>query len=176
MVSNTITICIYFRLINRGDEKTLVNYDELDEYTEEGDRVLDHDPRSRNICDRCEKWFSRCQCTTRYSIAMLSSLGFLISFGIRCNMGVAIIQMTANETVIVNEKIKFVSRYNYNSILIVCIFKKLVSIYFLEKRFTFICMRPYLYKYICLYYENSYNSIKVNTLAITVNQFFLNVS
>lgn len=48
----------------------------------------------------------------RYQIAFLSSLGFLISFGIRCNMGVAIVVMvnsritvdkhTGNKTVIVN--------------------------------------------------------------------------
>ena len=31
-------------------------------------------------------------------MAILSSLGFLISFGIRCNMGVAIVKMTKNET------------------------------------------------------------------------------
>ena len=31
-------------------------------------------------------------------MALLSSVGFLISFGIRCNMGVAIVQMTRNET------------------------------------------------------------------------------
>ncbi|XP_076316717.1 vesicular glutamate transporter 2-like [Tachypleus tridentatus] len=32
----------------------------------------------------------------RYTIALLSSLGFLISFGIRCNLGVAIVQMISN--------------------------------------------------------------------------------
>lgn len=31
----------------------------------------------------------------RYQIAILSSIGFLISFGIRCNLGVAIIKMTS---------------------------------------------------------------------------------
>ena len=31
----------------------------------------------------------------RYQIALLSSIGFLISFGIRCNLGVAIIKMTS---------------------------------------------------------------------------------
>lgn len=29
----------------------------------------------------------------RYSIALLSSIGFVISFGIRCNMSVAIVKM-----------------------------------------------------------------------------------
>ena len=41
----------------------------------------------------------RCDfCARRYQMAILSSLGFLISFGIRCNMGVAIVKMTKNET------------------------------------------------------------------------------
>ena len=39
-----------------------------------------------------------CNLTKRYTIAVLSSIGFLISFGIRCNMGVAIVQMTSNHT------------------------------------------------------------------------------
>lgn len=34
----------------------------------------------------------------RYQIAFLSSLGFLISFGIRCNMGVAVVFMVHNQT------------------------------------------------------------------------------
>ncbi len=34
----------------------------------------------------------------RYQIAFLSSLGFLISFGIRCNMGVAVVVMVHNQT------------------------------------------------------------------------------
>ena len=45
------------------------------------------------------KWCCRCDfCARRYQMALLSSVGFLISFGIRCNMGVAIVQMTRNET------------------------------------------------------------------------------
>lgn len=38
----------------------------------------------------CDSFISK-----RYQIAILSSLGFLISFGIRCNLGVAIIKMTS---------------------------------------------------------------------------------
>jgi hypothetical protein len=34
----------------------------------------------------------------RYQIAFMSSLGFLISFGIRCNMGVAVVVMVHNTT------------------------------------------------------------------------------
>ena len=35
----------------------------------------------------------------RYIIAILSGLGFCISFGIRCNLGVAIVSMVNNHTV-----------------------------------------------------------------------------
>ncbi|XP_063848011.1 vesicular glutamate transporter 1-like [Scylla paramamosain] len=39
-----------------------------------------------------------CNMTKRFTMAILASIGFLISFGIRCNMGVAVVQMTANRT------------------------------------------------------------------------------
>nr|CAG4643163.1 EOG090X04X8 [Ilyocryptus agilis] len=39
-----------------------------------------------------------CNMTKRYTIALLASIGFLISFGIRCNMGVAVVQMISNNT------------------------------------------------------------------------------
>ncbi|KAG7280983.1 hypothetical protein CRUP_016615 [Coryphaenoides rupestris] len=59
-----------------------------------------------------------CDCTCfglprRYIIAMMSGLGFCISFGIRCNLGVAIVSMVNNSTIhrdgkiIVLEKAKF---------------------------------------------------------------------
>ncbi|KAF7661112.1 hypothetical protein LDENG_00269210 [Lucifuga dentata] len=38
----------------------------------------------------------------RYIIAILSGLGFCISFGIRCNLGVAIVEMVNNSTIYVN--------------------------------------------------------------------------
>ena len=41
-------------------------------------------------CSCCDSFLSK-----RYQIAVLSSIGFLISFGIRCNLGVAIIKMTS---------------------------------------------------------------------------------
>lgn len=41
-------------------------------------------------CSCCDAFISK-----RYQIAILSSIGFLISFGIRCNLGVAIIKMTS---------------------------------------------------------------------------------
>ncbi|XP_050696725.1 vesicular glutamate transporter 1-like [Eriocheir sinensis] len=39
-----------------------------------------------------------CNMTKRFTMAILASIGFLISFGIRCNMGVAVVEMTANNT------------------------------------------------------------------------------
>ncbi|KAG5264170.1 hypothetical protein AALO_G00272920 [Alosa alosa] len=59
-----------------------------------------------------------CDCTCfglprRYIIAIMSGLGFCISFGIRCNLGVAIVSMVNNSTIhrngkiIVTEKAKF---------------------------------------------------------------------
>ncbi|CAL4083673.1 unnamed protein product, partial [Meganyctiphanes norvegica] len=39
-----------------------------------------------------------CNISKRMTMSVLASIGFLISFGIRCNMGVAVIQMTSNMT------------------------------------------------------------------------------
>ncbi|KAJ8261625.1 hypothetical protein GJAV_G00156440 [Gymnothorax javanicus] len=43
-----------------------------------------------------------CGSPKRYIIAILSGLGFCISFGIRCNLGVAIVEMVNNNTVYIN--------------------------------------------------------------------------
>uniref|UniRef100_A0A674EZN7 Solute carrier family 17 member 8 n=1 Tax=Salmo trutta TaxID=8032 RepID=A0A674EZN7_SALTR len=43
-----------------------------------------------------------CGLPKRYIIAILSGLGFCISFGIRCNLGVAIVEMVNNNTVYIN--------------------------------------------------------------------------
>lgn len=50
-----------------------------------------------------EKKAPLCDCTCfglprRYIIAIMSGLGFCISFGIRCNLGVAIVSMVNNST------------------------------------------------------------------------------
>ncbi|XP_067655531.1 vesicular glutamate transporter 2-like [Haliotis asinina] len=75
------------------DEKSLVKYDELDEvYSEEDDPEKKSKPAFK--CSCC-----RCNCAKRYLIAILSSIGFILSFGIRCNLGVAILKMTKNESV-----------------------------------------------------------------------------
>ncbi|XP_075783865.1 vesicular glutamate transporter 2 [Pelodiscus sinensis] len=64
-----------------------------------------------------EKKAPMCDCTCfglprRYIIAIMSGLGFCISFGIRCNLGVAIVDMVNNSTIhqggkIIKEKAKF---------------------------------------------------------------------
>lgn len=51
--------------------------------------------------------FCDCHCCgvpKRYIIAIMSGLGFCISFGIRCNLGVAIVEMVNNSTIYVDGK------------------------------------------------------------------------
>lgn len=74
------------------------NVDEEDdiELTEHG-RPVAPAPRPAPLLD--------CGCfglPKRYIIAVLSGLGFCISFGIRCNLGVAIVEMVNNNTIYVN--------------------------------------------------------------------------
>ncbi|KAM9352428.1 vesicular glutamate transporter 3 [Symphorus nematophorus] len=66
------------------------------ELTEDG-RPVASAPRPAPLLD--------CSCgglPKRYIIAILSGLGFCISFGIRCNLGVAIVEMVNNNTVYIN--------------------------------------------------------------------------
>ncbi|KAF3854655.1 hypothetical protein F7725_022710 [Dissostichus mawsoni] len=66
------------------------------ELTEDG-RPVASAPRPAPLLD--------CYCgglPKRYIIAILSGLGFCISFGIRCNLGVAIVEMVNNNTVYIN--------------------------------------------------------------------------
>ncbi|XP_005374589.1 PREDICTED: vesicular glutamate transporter 3 isoform X2 [Chinchilla lanigera] len=68
------------------------------ELNEEGRPVQASRP-ARPLCD--------CPCCgvpKRYIIAIMSGLGFCISFGIRCNLGVAIVEMVNNSTVYVDGK------------------------------------------------------------------------
>ncbi|XP_060694592.1 vesicular glutamate transporter 2.2 [Hemiscyllium ocellatum] len=63
------------------------------ELTEDG-RVQNVRPKKPPLCD--------CTCfglPRRYIIAIMSGLGFCISFGIRCNLGVAIVDMVNNSTI-----------------------------------------------------------------------------
>nr|XP_027785152.1 vesicular glutamate transporter 3 isoform X2 [Marmota flaviventris] len=68
------------------------------ELNEEGRPVQASRPRPP-LCDcHC------CGIPKRYIIAIMSGLGFCISFGIRCNLGVAIVEMVNNSTVYVDGK------------------------------------------------------------------------
>uniref|UniRef100_A0A8D2C5Y8 Major facilitator superfamily (MFS) profile domain-containing protein n=1 Tax=Sus scrofa TaxID=9823 RepID=A0A8D2C5Y8_PIG len=73
---------------------------------EEGNMELNEEGRpvqtSRQRPPLCD-----CHCCgvpKRYIIAIMSGLGFCISFGIRCNLGVAIVEMVNNSTVYVDGK------------------------------------------------------------------------
>ncbi|CAH8569141.1 unnamed protein product [Dicrocoelium dendriticum] len=50
-----------------------------------------HDGTCRGRC----MYYACCQCSKRYYIAWLSSFGFMITFGIRCNMSWAMLSMIA---------------------------------------------------------------------------------
>uniref|UniRef100_A0A8C0AW89 Solute carrier family 17 member 8 n=1 Tax=Buteo japonicus TaxID=224669 RepID=A0A8C0AW89_9AVES len=83
--------------LRRKIDGTNVEEDHI-ELTAEGQPVL-ASPRKLAPCD--------CYCCglpKRYIIAIMSGLGFCISFGIRCNLGVAIVEMVNNNTVYVNGK------------------------------------------------------------------------
>lgn len=68
------------------------------ELNEEG-RSVQRSRQSPPLCDcHC------CGVPKRYIIAIMSGLGFCISFGIRCNLGVAIVEMVNNSTVYVDGK------------------------------------------------------------------------
>ncbi|XP_023584698.1 vesicular glutamate transporter 3 isoform X4 [Trichechus manatus latirostris] len=79
------------------------------ELNEEGRPVQASRP-SPPLCD--------CYCCgvpKRYIIAIMSGLGFCISFGIRCNLGVAIVEMVNNSTVYVDGKPEIqVAQFNWD--------------------------------------------------------------
>ncbi|XP_069048885.1 vesicular glutamate transporter 3 [Lepisosteus oculatus] len=66
------------------------------ELTQDG-RPVEAPVRKPPLCD-C----ACCGLPKRYIIAIMSGLGFCISFGIRCNLGVAIVEMVNNNTVYIN--------------------------------------------------------------------------
>ncbi|XP_075712818.1 vesicular glutamate transporter 3 [Rhinoderma darwinii] len=56
-----------------------------------------------------------CGLPKRYIIAIMSGLGFCISFGIRCNLGVAIVEMVNNNTVYVDGKPEIqIAQFNWD--------------------------------------------------------------
>lgn len=91
-----------FRLFQRRNYHSQSDYSELDE-EENSNRRLKTIPATSSKYG--SEGYSRIplvnrirQMPIRYQTAFLSSLGFLISFGIRCNMGVSVVAMTHNET------------------------------------------------------------------------------
>ncbi|KAL6079220.1 hypothetical protein STEG23_018374, partial [Scotinomys teguina] len=79
------------------------------ELDEEGRPVQTPRPRVP-VCD-C----SCCGIPKRYIIAIMSGLGFCISFGIRCNLGVAIVEMVNNSTVYVDGKPEIqIAQFNWD--------------------------------------------------------------
>uniref|UniRef100_A0A5F9DHY2 Solute carrier family 17 member 8 n=1 Tax=Oryctolagus cuniculus TaxID=9986 RepID=A0A5F9DHY2_RABIT len=90
------SLCLFFLRCRKLDG-TNEEEDNI-ELNEDGQPVQASRP-SPPFCDcRC------CGIPKRYIIAIMSGLGFCISFGIRCNLGVAIVEMVNNSTVYVNGK------------------------------------------------------------------------
>ncbi|CAN8003842.1 unnamed protein product, partial [Ixodes pacificus] len=93
------------RLKKQEDEKGFMKHDELqEEYYDSGGGV-GVCPDEPGATEKDTSWRRflepNCPCcdiSKRLTVALLSSMGFLISFGIRCNMGVAIVKMTQNNT------------------------------------------------------------------------------
>ncbi|CAL1279418.1 unnamed protein product [Larinioides sclopetarius] len=79
------------KFTKQEDQKGFMDQDELAEGIE-----LPKHKRSKAFME------PNCPCcknmSKRFTIALLSSIGFLISFGIRCNLGVAIVEMVSNKT------------------------------------------------------------------------------
>ncbi|NWW39882.1 VGLU3 protein, partial [Panurus biarmicus] len=94
-VKNTISDSL--GILRRKIDGTNVEEEPL-ELTAEGQPV----PASSRRPAQCECYC--CGLPKRYIIAIMSGLGFCISFGIRCNLGVAIVEMVNNNTVYVDGK------------------------------------------------------------------------
>lgn len=92
--SRMLTFRLYFP--HRKLDGSNVDEEDNIELTEDGRPVVAA-PRSAPLLD--------CSCggiPKRYIVGILSGLGFCISFGIRCNLGVAIVEMVNNNTVYIN--------------------------------------------------------------------------
>ncbi|XP_071497425.1 vesicular glutamate transporter 1-like [Diadema antillarum] len=108
------------RLTQKRDDKTALIADEANgpfEFTSDGGVVnsdggekgnarpsfqFHHNTYGYGSSRRCPPNCGCCPCCAipkRYIVAIMSCIGFLISFGIRCNLGVAIVDMVNNETV-----------------------------------------------------------------------------
>ncbi|XP_049638774.1 vesicular glutamate transporter 3 isoform X2 [Suncus etruscus] len=79
------------------------------ELNEEG-RPVQESRQGPALCN-CHCW----GIPKRYIIAIMSGLGFCISFGIRCNLGVAIVEMVNNSTVYVDGKPEIqIAQFNWD--------------------------------------------------------------
>ncbi|XP_063293428.1 vesicular glutamate transporter 2 [Pelobates fuscus] len=92
-------------------------------------RVLEKKPKSGENIEltedgkplrTSEKKAPLCDCTCfglprRYIIAIMSGIGFCISFGIRCNLGMAIVDMVTNSTIHGGTIIKHKAEFDWNS-------------------------------------------------------------
>uniref|UniRef100_F7GYY7 SCY1 like pseudokinase 2 n=1 Tax=Callithrix jacchus TaxID=9483 RepID=F7GYY7_CALJA len=79
----------------------------IDGTTEEEDNIELNEEGRPVLTSRLSPPLCDCHCCglpKRYIIAIMSGLGFCISFGIRCNLGVAIVEMVNNSTVYVDGK------------------------------------------------------------------------
>ncbi|CAG7830817.1 unnamed protein product, partial [Allacma fusca] len=56
-------------------------------------------PKLRHIDKYIRPELPCCDISKRFTVALLASIGFLISFGIRCNLGVAIVKMTEKDNI-----------------------------------------------------------------------------
>ncbi|KAK6302076.1 hypothetical protein J4Q44_G00281290 [Coregonus suidteri] len=79
----------------------------LEKRQENGETIELTDEGQAVIVEEKEMPVVDCTCfglPRRYIIAILSGLGFCISFGIRCNLGVAIVSMVNNQTIYKGDK------------------------------------------------------------------------
>ena len=90
-------------LVSNGDYGELVD-DEADGYEAPNSQKMSSGPKKSYdsyVPSPLLPLISLLPCynmSKRYQIAFMSSLGFLISFGIRCNMGLAVVVMVHNQT------------------------------------------------------------------------------
>lgn len=111
--SSVYLVYLYFSITSRaggseGQKKDDYHY--MEEMGEGTDKPLPHPSPAQRVSAVCEDLTTACgrrcvacspccACSTRFHIALLSSIGFCISFGIRCNMGVAVLQMTNSDVI-----------------------------------------------------------------------------
>ncbi|XP_071809541.1 vesicular glutamate transporter 1-like isoform X2 [Asterias amurensis] len=84
----------------REDKTALVPQDSSD--IEEGELATGQTHTTGTKSSQAKCCSGCCPMAKRYIVAVLSCIGFCISFGIRCNLGVAIVDMVNNNTVTIH--------------------------------------------------------------------------